>query len=175
MPASAETYIRETLTRNGDEAEAPLRPAGPLPFRPEVFFLGRTEGAGVARDAFGRLIRRCRITTEGALSAQGSIQLEEVFAYDDGEVDVWRWAIRPSSDGRYLAAEAKAGAGFSGERRGQDYVIAFRRPLGEATGLLAPRFSTRFTMLTPDLALKRARLSLFGWPLGSLVAFHRRA
>jgi len=175
MPVTAETYIRETVTRTGDGDDTPPRPAGPLPFRPEVFFTGRTEGAGVARDLFGRITRRCRISTDGAVSAAGgAIRLEETFTYDDGEVDVWRWTIRPSFDGRYIAAEAKAGSGIEGGRQGEDYVITFRRPVGDARGLFAPHFATRFTLLEPDLALKRVQVSLFGAPLGSLTAIQRR-
>jgi hypothetical protein len=174
--AAAETTLRETLARaSRDKAATPARRLGPLPFQPETFFLGRTEGAGMTRDPFGRIGRRCRITTEGAFSAaHGSIQFEETFAYDDGEVDVWRWAIRASHDGRYVAAEAKAGAGIAGERRGEDYVLSFRRPVGKATGLLAPSFTTSFTLLAPELALKQVRVSLYGVPVGSLTAFHRR-
>src|SRR5579871_3921255 len=155
--------------------ETLARAPSTLSFQPEVYFLGRTEGAGVVRNPFGRIVRRCLVTTEGSLGApHGAIRFEEVFAYDDGEIDIWRWAMSPSRDGRYVAAEAKAGAGITGERRGLDYVLSFRRPVGRATGALAPRFETRFTQLTPELALKRAQVSLFGLPLGELTAVHRR-
>ena len=159
------------------ETAAPLAepPASGLVFQPESFFLGRTEGAGVVHDLFGRRVRRCRITTRGVpLVGRAAIQLVEEFAYDDGEIDVWRWVMSPSRNGRYLVAEAKAGAGIAGEVRGGDYQLAFRRPMGRAAGWLAPRFSTRFTLLSPELALKRAKVSLFGAPLGSLLAIHRR-
>ena len=150
-------------------------PASNLVFRPETFFLGLTEGAGVVHDLFGRQVRRCRITTRGALLAgRATLQLEEEFVYDDGQVDVWRWVMSPSRNGRYVVAEARAGAGISGEVRSGDYQLAFRRPVGRAAGAFAPRFSTRFTLLSPDLALKRAKVSLFGAPLGRLLAFHRR-
>jgi hypothetical protein len=157
------------------QAVAPARPFPVLVFQPEAFFLGRTEGAGVVRDPFGRIVRRCRITTDGAYSAShGAIRFDEVFTYDDGEVDVWRWAMTAGRDGRYVAAEAKAGTGIAGERRGDEYVLAFRRPVGKATGALAPLFRTRFTLLSPDTALKRAEVSLLGVPLGVLSAIHRR-
>lgn len=151
------------------------RPLPGLAFEPERFFLGRTEGAGVLRDPFGRVVRRCHIATEGTFSAsQGAIRFDEVFTFDDGEIDVWRWAMSAGRDGRYVAAEAKAGAGITGERRGEDYLIEFRRPMGRAQGPLRPRFRSRFTLLAPGLALKRADVSLFGVPLGSLSAIHRR-
>jgi hypothetical protein len=158
------------------ETPAPsAAPAAMLVFEPESFFLGRTEGAGVVRDPFGRIVRRCRVTTEGAYSAgQGALRFDEIFTYDDGEVDVWRWAMQAGRDGRYIAAEAKAGAGIAGEQRGGEYMIGFRRPLGRASGVLAPHYQSRFTLLAPDIALKRADVSLFGLPLGQLSAIHRR-
>jgi hypothetical protein len=174
MATSAEIMTLEAL-EGAEAAEAPVRPLGELAFAPETFFLGRTEGAGIVRDPLGRIIRRCRVTTEGAYSAaQSALRFDEVFTYDDGEVDVWRWAMQAGRDGRYIAAEAKAGTGIAGEQRGGEYVIGFRRPLGRASGLIAPHYQSRFTLLAPDLALKRADVSLFGMPLGQLSAVHRR-
>jgi|SRR5271169_1427316 len=171
-PARAD---RQSAPAPAVAAPAMAAPIGELIFRPELFFLGRTEGAGVVRDPFGRIVRRCRIVTEGAFDpAHQAIHFDETYSYDDGEVDVWRWVMTGGRDGRYVAAEAKAGAGITGERRGADYLISFRRPVGRATGLLAPRFSTRFTLLAPDLALKRAVVSILGLPVGALTAAHRR-
>jgi len=146
-----------------------------LAFHPETFFVGRTEGGGVVRDPLGRVVRRCRIATEGSFStAQNALRFDEVFTYDDGEIDVWRWVMQPGRDGRYVGAEALAGGGLCGEQRGGDYVVTFRRPIARARGLLAPRYRSRFTLLTPEIALKHAAVSLFGAPLGSLCAVHRR-
>lgn len=159
---------------DADQTVARLSSAA-LGFRPETFFLGRTEGGGVVRNPFGRIVRRCQIATEGAFNAaQNTLRFDEVFTYDDGEVDVWRWVVQAGRDGRYVAAEAKAGAGLSGEQRGGEYVISFRRPVGRARGALAPHFRSCFTLVAPDLALKRADVTLLGAPLGSLWAIHRR-
>src|SRR5471032_107960 len=99
------TASAEVMTLEAPEALAlaatPVRPRSDLAFAPESFFLGRTEGAGVVRDPIGRIVRRCRITTEGAYSAaQSALRFDEVFTYDDGEVDVWRWAMQAGRDGR---------------------------------------------------------------------------
>ena len=169
------TQLEAADLGHAETADADARPFGPLAFAPESFFIGRTEGAGVVRDAFGRIVRRCRITTNGAFSdAQQALRFDEVFAYDDGEVDTWRWVMQSGRDGRYMAAEAKAGGGLSGERQGDDYVLSFRRPIGRAKGPLKPHYRTRFTLLAPDIALKRADVSLLGLPMGSLSAIHRR-
>jgi hypothetical protein len=155
--------------------DAAARPLGALAFAPEAFFLGRTEGAGVVRDAFGRIVRRCRITTAGAFSAaQQALRFDETFTYDDGEIDTWKWVMQAGRDGRYIAAEAKAGSGLVGERQGEDYVINFRRPSGRARGGLALHYRSRFTLLSADIALKRADISVLGVPMGSLSAIHRR-
>jgi hypothetical protein len=176
MPASIEVLDRIADTPNPPVATGGYALASKaLAFQPEAYFLGRTEGAGVVRDPFGRVVRRCRISTVGALDAGiGAIQLDEVFAYDDGEVDTWRWAMSPARDGRYVAAEIKAGVGITAERRGADYFLSFRRPFGSARGLFAAHYETRFTLLTPEIALKHARVDLFGVPLGELTAVHRR-
>ena len=144
-------------------------------FRPEAFFLGRTEGSGVVRDPFGRVTRRCAIHTLGATQASyGAIQFDETFTYDDGEVDVWRWAVTAGPDGQYIAAESAAGSGIVGHRVGDDYALSFHRPVGKARGLAAPRYSTRFTLLAPDLALKSVKVSLLGAPIAAMTAIHRR-
>ena len=181
MAHAAHAFDRELPSGDTDPASL-ARSAGPssapardLAFRPEVFFLGRTEGSGVVRDPFGRVVRRCAVATEGAFSpAYGAIEFDETFAYDDGEVDVWRWAMTAGNDGRYVAAEALAGSGIVGERQGGDYLLSFRRPVGRAKGWLSPRFSTRFTLLTPDLALKHSSVSIAAIPVGVLTAVHRR-
>jgi hypothetical protein len=150
-------------------------PAVELTFRPEAFFAGRTVGGGAVRNPFGRIVRRCVVTTEGQTNGgRGSIQFQETFAYDDGEVDIWRWAMTAGRDGRYVAAEASAGAGILGERRDGDYLIEFRRPYGKAQGVFAPHFASRFTLLAPDLAMKHVRISVLGLPAYTLTAVHRR-
>lgn len=144
-------------------------------FRPEVFFVGRTEGSGIVRDPFGRVTRRCDIHTEGVAGPdQRSIQYVESFSYDDGEVDLWRWVITHVRGPNYVGAEEKAGVGIAGLRIGDDFTTTFTRPVGQAQGFFAPRFSTRFTLLAPDLALKSARVSILGVPLAMMTAIHRK-
>lgn len=143
-------------------------------FRPEVFFLGRTEGWGVARGPTGQVMRRCRVVTDGHLDeAYRAIHFDETFHWDDGERDEWRWAMTCGLDGRYVAAEALAGAGIQGRHAGADYVLSFRRPL-RPDGGLRPRFVTRFCLVSPLVAMKTVRIYLFGLPVGSLTAFHQR-
>ena len=138
--------------------QAATRPPVALAFEPESFFLGRTEGAGVVRDPFGRITRRCLVVTEGSFSAaQGALRFDETFTYDDGEIDVWRWVMRAGHEGRYVAAEVKAGVGITGELRGGDYVLAFRRPVGRASGPLSPASCPASPCSSPGLSEARGR------------------
>lgn len=144
-------------------------------FRPEIFFLGRTEGSGVLRPLFGGATRHCSITTSGERrAAYGALSLEETFAFTDGEVDIWRWVISASGDGKYIASEQSAGSGIAGHHAGNDYVINFHRPLGVGKGPLSPGYRTRFTLLAPDLALKQVRVSVLGAPVATFTGVHRR-
>lgn len=143
-------------------------------FRPEHFFLGRTRGWGVVSPVVGRQMR-CEVTTDGRMDeVYNAVHFDETFVFDDGRVDEWRWAMTRGRDGRYVAAEQMAGAGIVGRHDGEDYVLAFRRPLRPEGGFPTPGYRTRFTMLGPRTALKRVRVSILGVPVASMTAFHER-
>ena len=128
----------------------------------------------MARGPMGRAMRRCRIVTDGQLDdAFRSVHFDETVHWEDGEQDLWRWAMTRGLDGRYVAAEALAGPGIQGRYDGADYLLSFRRPI-RAQGGPRPRFVTRFTQISPTVALKSVRLFLYGLPLGGLTAFHKR-
>ncbi len=141
-------------------------------FRPEVFFLGRTDGAGIDRDIFGRTVRRCTIVADGAPHPTiSAICIKEIITYDDGEVQDWRWVLGGSSDGRYVVAEAQAGSGHFAERhRDGDLVVSFRRTRRWFT----QRHVTRYSQLTPDIALESTTVSVLGAPQLFFTAVRRR-
>lgn len=150
-------------------------PTEDMTFRPERFFLGRTQGAGVVRDAFSRIQRRCRVATIGTPhAAYGAIEVTETMTFDDGKVEVWRWVISGGGQGGYVAAEASAGSGFISEPAGEDLVFAFARPNGGAKGLFTPNYVSRFTLLAEDLAIRTAKKSVLGAPIETLTAVYRR-
>ncbi|HEX6859496.1 MAG TPA: DUF3833 family protein [Caulobacteraceae bacterium] len=144
-------------------------------FRPEQFFVGRTEGWGVVRELGGRR-RRCQIITEGHLDeSYQALHFDETFTFDDGETQQWRWAMTRGRDGRYVAAEAMVGAGIVGrhDKRG-DYVLNFRRPLRPEGGFPTPSYNTRFTLTSANSALKRVRIGVLGLTVATMTAVHER-
>ena len=144
-------------------------------FRPESFFLGRTEGSGLFRDPLGRMGRRCQIVTTGSRqAAYGALQLEETFTFDDGEIDPWKWILTAGGGGRYMASEQGAGSGISARHDGDEFVLNFHRPSGRSRGFMAFRYATRLALLSPTTALKTVKISQLGAPIGVLTAIHRR-
>jgi hypothetical protein len=144
-----------------------------LVFRPEIFFLGQTEGCGIDRDALGRTLRRCTIHAEGAMrAAMSAICVDEVLTYDDGEVQNWRWVLSDAGDGRYVVAEARAGSGHVAELRPDgDFLISFRR----TRGWLSQRHETRYALLEEDTAVESTKVTFLGAPQLMFTAFRRRA
>jgi hypothetical protein len=144
-------------------------------FQPDHFFLARTEGRGLVRDLTGRLIDRCAITTDGVWDHDyGALRFDETYVYDSGPTDVLRWTFAPDAQGRMSASEASVTAPVHGWTRGMDYHLRFRRRGGPRAERLTLTYHVRFTLMRPDMALKVARLSLFGITLGEMTAYHRR-
>ena len=145
---------------------------GDLIFRPEVFFLGRTDGQGIDRDIFGRTLRRCTISANGEPHPTiSAICVNEILTYDDGEVQDWRWVLSNAGGGHYVVAEAQAGSGHVAERRSDgDFLISFRR----TRGWLSERHVTRYALLTDNLALETTRVSFLGAPRLMFTAIRGR-
>jgi hypothetical protein len=146
-----------------------------LVFRPDIFFLGPTQGWGLVRDGFGRLIDRCAIATEGRWDHNfGALHFDESFTYDSGHVETLNWSFAPDPQGRMSAAEPSVLGRPRAWYEGRDYRLQFRRlgpPPVEKARLL---YDVTFTLLQPNMALKSARLKLFGVTVGSLTAYHRQ-
>jgi len=146
-----------------------------LGFQPDHFFLSRTEGRGLIRDRTGRRIDGCAIVTDGAWDhGLGGLRLNETFTFDGGLVDVLNWTFAPDAQGRMSASESSLAQSVQGWSSGLDYHLRFRRKGAPGLERLTLTYDVRFTLMEPDLALKVARLKLFGVTLGEMIAFHRR-
>lgn len=145
------------------------------PFQPDIFFLARTEGQGLVRDLTGRLIDRCVITSEGVWEHDyGALSFVETYVYESGPTDVLRWRFAPDAQGRMSASEGSITEPVRGWSSGQDYHLRFRRKGGPRSQGLTLTYNVRFTLMRPDVALKVAKITLFGVTLGRMVAIHRR-
>lgn len=144
-------------------------------FLPDHFFLSRTEGRGVVRAPGGRVIDRCAITTYGAWDHDyGALHFDETFAFASGSMDVLHWTFGPDAKGRMSASESSVTEPVRGWTEGLDYRLRFKRKGAGGPARLKLVYDVRFTLMADDLALKIARLKLFGLTVAEMVAFHRR-
>ncbi len=144
-------------------------------FRPDLFFIGRTAGSGEVRSRTGRLLKRCRILTQGVPDeAFGAMHFDETYLYDDGEIDTLHWAIARDGAGELSVSEITVVGHPKMRLEGPTWRIRFKR-MGQAqVGGLALTYDAVFTAIEPDVVVKRAAVKLFGVTVAELTAFHRR-
>jgi hypothetical protein len=146
-----------------------------LAFRPESFFLCQTNGSGLMRDPLGRIARRFTVDTRGHVDeAYGALRLDETYAFDNGELEAFRWVIREAGVGRYVLAEPQAGSGIVAQASGGEFLFTYSRASGAARGIATPRFAVRMTLIAADTVLKSVKVTVLGAPVGTLTALHRR-
>ena len=146
-----------------------------LAFRPDHFFLGPTTGWGLVRDGFGRLTDRCAIVTEGRWDHNfGALHFDETFTFDSGRSETLNWAFAPDAQGRMSASEASVVSKVKTWTEGRDYRMRFRRAGPPPHDKVTLTYDVRFTLMEPRMALKVARLQLFGVTLGVMTAYHRQ-
>jgi hypothetical protein len=149
--------------------------ADELAFRPDHFFLAPTAGRGVVRDGFGRIIDRCEVITRGRWDHNyGALHFDETFIYQNGREETLNWAFGPDAQGRMTASEASVTSPVRGWSEGQDYRLRFKRRGAPPLDNTQTLYDVRFTLMEPDIALKTAKLKLFGVTLGVMVAYQRR-
>lgn len=92
--------------------------AAPDPvFHAEDFFLGRTDGKGVVKQAFSK---RSNLVVQGMghVDGDGTLVLDQIVRRDGGTAEKRQWRIRKASPGRYTGTLTDARGIVSGEVRG---------------------------------------------------------
>jgi len=144
-------------------------------FEPEVFFLGRTLGAGVVSSPTGRRLRRCTILTEGLRDdALGALHFDEVYGYDDGSEDRLHWAVGRGADGRLTASELSVVGEPRMKLEGPVWRCRFKRLGAEPFAGATLEYDAVFTAVTAEMVIKRVTIRLFGLPVATLVGYHQR-
>jgi hypothetical protein len=152
-----------------------LRSISDMGFRPESFFLGQTSGCGIARDTFGRVLRRYAVNTRGArVGAYGGVQVDHTFVFETGDIEVMTWLITPAGDGRYIVAEPEVGARMDGTLSNGDFITAFHRRFNSRFGSIRARFSARMALLEAETAVASIKVSVLGAPFATMTTFHRK-
>ncbi len=120
-----------SLSVSGCLSAPPLHPAvsGHPELRPEVFFAGRTHGAGEL-EARGRALRPMRVEGFGRSEADGSFRLDQTVKFADGTVETRTWLMRRVDSHAYTATLSDAAGEVAAEANGNVFHVRYllRRP-----------------------------------------------
>lgn len=140
---------------------------------PDQFFRGSLEARGVVKDFSGEVIRTFDADIEASWSDDGTGTLDEVFRFDDGEVDTRVWTLTPEAGGYRAHAGDVVEPGFMtwrGNAIHMNYVL--RVPYGDGT--IDVRMDDWMYLVTPDTLINETAMSKWGIPVGEVVLVIRR-
>ena len=137
---------------------------------PEKFFSGELSARGVVKDMSGVVIRTFDADISASWDAAGTGTLDEVFRFDDGEVQTRVWTLTPSDDGSSYHAEAGDVAEpgtmrWSGNSIHMNYVLT----IAYGDGTLDVRMDDWMYLVTPDTLINQTTMSKWGVDVGELV------
>jgi hypothetical protein len=144
---------------------------------PETYFQGRLCGWGVARNPFGRILRRFKIEMSGAWSEEHrALHLDETYSYIGGATFQRRWAIHTDQQGYILGHDAMQTARLRGRQMGLDFQIKFDRPKQPGSLRSEPVHTVRFVEVTNDQSLMLGVVRRWGVVIATThVALQRTA
>lgn len=140
---------------------------------PDRFFQGTLFARGVVKDWSGEVIRTFDATIDASWSAEGVGALDEVFRYDDGEVDTRVWTLTPEEGGYRAEAGDVVEPGFmewQGNAIRMNYVLEV--PYGDGT--INVRMDDWMYLITPDTLINETSMSKWGFPVGEVVLVIQR-
>ena len=140
---------------------------------PDQFFQGTLSARGVVKDWSVEVIRTFDASIEASWQADGTGTLDEVFRFDDGEVDTRVWTLTPENGGYRAQAGDVVEPGFM-EWRGNaihmNYVLEV--PYGDDT--IQVRMDDWMYLITPDTLINETAMSKWGINVGEVVLVIQR-
>jgi len=137
---------------------------------PEQFFSGELTARGVVKDFSGEVIRTFDADISASWNSAGVGTLDEVFRFDDGEVQTRVWTLTPSDSGDSYRAEAgdvvePGTMRWSGNAIHMNYLL--RVAYGDGT--LDVRMDDWMYLVTPDTLINQTTMSKWGIDVGEIV------
>ncbi|WP_417516377.1 DUF3833 domain-containing protein [Marinobacter sp.] len=137
---------------------------------PEQFFTGELSARGVVKDISGEVIRTFDADIAASWDDAGVGTLDEVFRFDDGEVQTRVWTLTPSDAADSYHAEAgdvvePGTMRWSGNAIHMNYVL--RVAYGDGT--LDVRMDDWMFLVTPDTLINQTTMSKWGIDVGEIV------
>jgi len=143
------------------------------PFDLTGFFAGELEALGSFHDRFGTLRRQFVATIHG--HRQGpSLILDEVFHFDDGELEDRRWTLTDQGGGLWTGTADGVIGTAQGQVIGRSFRLRYRFNLRLGNRFLPVTFDDWMFRQSADLVLNRASVSKFGIVLGTMTNCFRQ-
>ena len=135
---------------------------------PKVFFNGELSARGVVKNFSGEVIRTFDADISASWDDEGVGTLDEVFRFNDGEVQTRVWTLTPSEEGYHADAGDVVEPGtmrWRGNAIHMNYVL--RVSYGDGT--LDVRMDDWMYLITPDTLINQTTMSKWGIDVGEVV------
>ena len=135
---------------------------------PQDFFEGELSARGVVKNFSGEVIRTFDADIVASWDDEGVGTLDEVFRFDDGEVQTRVWTLTPKDEAYHATAGDVVEPGtmrWQGNAIHMNYLL--RVPYGDST--LDVRMDDWMYLVTPDTLINETTMSKWGIDVGEVV------
>ena len=135
---------------------------------PSEFFQGELSARGVVKDYAGQVIRTFDADIVASWDENGVGTLDEVFRFNDGEVQTRIWTLTPDNGSYHASAGDVVEAGtmrWQGNAIHMNYVL--RVAYGDGT--IDVRMDDWMYLVTPDTLINQTTMSKWGVDVGEVV------
>lgn len=135
---------------------------------PSEFFQGELSARGVVKDYSGTVIRTFDASIQASWDTNGVGTLDEVFRFNDGEVQTRVWTLTPRAQGYHATAGDVADPGimrWQGNAIHMNYVL--RAAYGDGT--IDVTMDDWMYLVTPDTLINQTTMSKWGVDVGEVV------
>ena len=142
-------------------------------FKPEEYFRGRTKAWGFFQDRFGTIKRQFVVEIDGSLD-NGTLVMDERFAYADGEQATRVWRITPLGNGEYEGTAGDVVGTARGKVAGNAMNFAYELDLPIQGSTWRVHFDDWMLLQDEEVMLNKSTITKFGIELGEVFIFFRR-
>ncbi len=148
--------------------------AGATPtFKPEEYFQGRTKAWGFFQDRFGTIKRQFVVEIDGTID-NGTLVMNESFAYADGEKATRVWRITPLGNGEYEGTAGDVVGTARGKVAGNAMNFAYEIDLPIQGSTWRVHFDDWMLQQDEEVMVNKSTITKFGIELGEVFIFFRR-
>jgi hypothetical protein len=104
---------------------AAAAPTSQSPFRPESFFVGKSEGEGSLKVLFKKRTKVV-VRSDGVMKPDGALVLDQTIDKSGSKEETRRWKLREVAPGRYAGTLSDAVGPVTGAVEGNDFRVRYR-------------------------------------------------